>query len=119
MIPFSRQLLSLIDGFGIYGTYFHYGVVITLVGSAFIIFFYLLYKKRLDMDEEPKFQMMQESLLDDHFLALSELADRLECDEFIAIAMDEEIYGKDVALIKPEVVSQRGLLQTMQEDGEK
>jgi hypothetical protein len=34
--------------------------VISLVGSAFLIFLYLWKNKRLDIDEEPKFQMMQE-----------------------------------------------------------
>jgi hypothetical protein len=48
------------DGIGVYGNFLHYGLVITLVGSAFFIFLYLWKKKRLDMDEEPKFQMMQD-----------------------------------------------------------
>ena len=50
----------MIDGMGIYGHFLHYALVIALVGSAFLIFLYLWKKKRLDMDEEPKFQMMQE-----------------------------------------------------------
>jgi hypothetical protein len=51
---------AVIDGIGIYGNFLHYGLVITLVGSAFLIFLYLWKIKRLDIDEEPKFQMMQE-----------------------------------------------------------
>ena len=39
---------------------FHYALVIAFVGSAFLIFLYLWGKGRLDMDEGPKFQMMQE-----------------------------------------------------------
>lgn len=52
--------LAIIDGIGVYGNFLHYGLVISLVGSAFLIFLYLWKKKRLDLDEEPKFQMMQE-----------------------------------------------------------
>lgn len=54
------NLYAVIDGIGVYGNFFHYGIVISLVGSALFIFLYLWKKKRLDMDEEPKFQMMQE-----------------------------------------------------------
>lgn len=53
-------MIGVIDGFGIYGSYLHYGIVIALVGSAFLIFLSLWYRKRLDMDEEPKYQMMQD-----------------------------------------------------------
>jgi hypothetical protein len=51
---------AVIDAMGIYGNFFHYALIIALVGSAFMIFCYLWKKNRLDMDEEPKFQMMQE-----------------------------------------------------------
>lgn len=51
--------MSDLDSGGIYGAYLHYGLIILLVGSAFIMFFYLWYKGRLDMDEEPKLQMMK------------------------------------------------------------
>jgi hypothetical protein len=47
-----------IDGTGIYGELLHYSLIIALVGSAFLVFVYLLRKGRLDMDEEPKIQMM-------------------------------------------------------------
>lgn len=47
------------DPFGIYGTLFHYGLVFALVGSALVIFLYLWKKGKLDMDEQPKFQMME------------------------------------------------------------
>ena len=54
------NVLAVIDGIGVYGNFFHYALVIALVSSAFLIFLYLWRKKRLDMDEEPKFQMMQD-----------------------------------------------------------
>lgn len=48
------------DGIGIYGSLMHYGLVIAFAGSAFMVFLYLWRKGRLDMDEAPKIQMMQE-----------------------------------------------------------
>jgi hypothetical protein len=54
------NVCAIIDAMGVYGNFFHYAMVIGFVGSAFLIFFYLWKKKRLDMDEDPKFQMMQE-----------------------------------------------------------
>lgn len=54
------KICAVIDAMGVYGSVFHYAMVITFVGSAFIIFCYLWKKNRLDMDEDPKFQMMQE-----------------------------------------------------------
>jgi hypothetical protein len=48
----------VIDSFGVYGNYFHYAIVVWMVGSAGLIFIYLWYKGRLDMDEGPKHQMM-------------------------------------------------------------
>lgn len=51
---------AIIDVMGIYGSLFHYALVIAFVGSAWIVFFTLWKKKRLDMDEEPKFQMLSE-----------------------------------------------------------
>jgi len=51
--------LSVIDGFGVYGNYLHFGMVIFFVGSAFLIFCYLWKKGKLDMDEEPKMQMLK------------------------------------------------------------
>lgn len=50
------------DQTGSFGTLLHYGMVIALVGSAFLVFIYLWRKGRLDMDEEPKFQMMEENV---------------------------------------------------------
>jgi hypothetical protein len=49
---------AVIDGFGIYGNLLHYAFVISLVGGAFIIFFYLWKSGRLGIDEEAKYQMM-------------------------------------------------------------
>ncbi|MCE2982472.1 MAG: hypothetical protein LW832_02785 [Parachlamydia sp.] len=48
------------DSFGIYGNYLHYAFVISMVGGAFLLFFQLWRKGRLDMDEEAKIQMMKE-----------------------------------------------------------
>lgn len=48
-----------LDSGGIYGAYLHYGLIIMMVGSAFIVFLYLFVRGRLDMDEEPKHQMMK------------------------------------------------------------
>jgi hypothetical protein len=53
------SLVAVIDGFGVYGHYLHYGCVILFVGGALIIFLYLWQKGRLDMDEEAKYQMMK------------------------------------------------------------
>jgi hypothetical protein len=52
--------LLIVDGAGLYGQLIHYSLVICFVGSAFLIFFYLWKKGKLDMDEEPKWQMMKE-----------------------------------------------------------
>lgn len=60
MTIYFAYICAVIDGIGVYGNFFHYAIVISLVGSAFFIFLYLWRKKRLDMDEEPKFQMMRE-----------------------------------------------------------
>lgn len=46
------------DSFGITGMALSYAVIFCLSGSAFLLFFYLWYKGRLDMDEEPKHEMM-------------------------------------------------------------
>lgn len=51
---------EVFDAMGIYGNFFHYALVIFLVGSAFLVFLYLWKKGRLNMDEEAKFQMMCE-----------------------------------------------------------
>lgn len=53
------NLIALIDGAGVYGTILHYALVIAFVGSAFLIFVCLWKKNRLDMDEEPKYTMME------------------------------------------------------------
>jgi hypothetical protein len=48
------------DASGVYGIIMHYSLVLTLVASAFLAFLYFWRKGRLDMDEEPKIQMMQD-----------------------------------------------------------
>lgn len=52
--------VCVIDPMGVYGNYFHYGLVISIVGSAFLVFLYLWKKKCLHMDEEAKYQMLRE-----------------------------------------------------------
>jgi hypothetical protein len=47
------------DSSGIYGGIMHYALVFALVGSALLAFIYFWSKGRLDMDEEPKMQMMR------------------------------------------------------------
>jgi hypothetical protein len=47
-----------LDSAGVYGAVLQFTLVAALVGSAFLVFLYLWYKNRLDMDEEPKFRMM-------------------------------------------------------------
>lgn len=54
------------DGGGIYGQMLHYSLVFAIVGSTFLIFFYLWRKGRLDMDEEAKWQMMKEEERQSH-----------------------------------------------------
>lgn len=49
---------KLFDAAGALGGYLSYSLTIAIVGSAFILFIYLWSKGRLDMDEEPKIQMM-------------------------------------------------------------
>lgn len=67
--PFANILSLDIDPSGIYGGILHYGLIIFLVGSAFLIFLYCWLKGRLDMDEEPKMQMMRSEeiiVVEDH-----------------------------------------------------
>lgn len=54
-----NQVSHFVDGAGIYGTILHYALVIAFVGSAFLVFLYCWYTGKLNMDEEPKYQMMQ------------------------------------------------------------
>lgn len=51
---------SITDEMGIYGSLLHYAFIIAFVGGAFLIFLYLWRKGRLDMDEEPKYDMMED-----------------------------------------------------------
>ena len=48
------------DSLGIQGSVFHYAMILAMVGGAFLIFLSLWRKGRLDMDEEPKIQMMND-----------------------------------------------------------
>ncbi len=54
------KFLAVLDGFGVYGTYYHYSMVLAFVGSALLIFLYLKRKGLLNMDEEPKYLLLKE-----------------------------------------------------------
>lgn len=54
-----RQLLAVMDGEGVYGTFLTYGLTAAFAGGALIMFLYCWWKGRLDMDEGPKLQMMR------------------------------------------------------------
>lgn len=65
---FSRLILAFMadhDTSGVYGGIFHYTLVFALVGGAFLSFLYFWSKGRLDMDEEPKLQMMRDEEKED------------------------------------------------------
>lgn len=49
-----------LDSFGIYGMVINYTLLFIYTGGALILFLYFWWNKRLDMDEEPKLQMMKE-----------------------------------------------------------
>lgn len=49
-----------LDSFGIYGMVLHYATVFFFVGTALLAFLYFWKNKSLDMDESPKFQMLQD-----------------------------------------------------------
>lgn len=48
------------DSFGIQGMVASYALIFFFIGIAFIFFLYLWWKGRLDMDEEPKHQMLEQ-----------------------------------------------------------
>lgn len=60
MIYLLADLSTELDWSGIYGGIFHYAMIIAFAGSALLAFLYFWYKGRLDMDEEPKLQMMRD-----------------------------------------------------------
>lgn len=59
-LSLASGLVGERDSSGIYGGIMHYALVIALVGSAMLAFIYFWSKGRLDMDEEPKIQMMND-----------------------------------------------------------
>lgn len=52
--------MNKLDGWGIYGMALDYAVIALFTLSALLAFIYFWRKGRLDMDEEPKMQMMEE-----------------------------------------------------------
>jgi hypothetical protein len=61
LIPIAFGIASERDTSGIYGGIYSYAFILALVGAAFLAFIYFWSKGRLDMDEEPKMQMMREN----------------------------------------------------------
>lgn len=59
------DLASERDWSGIYGGILHYGLIIAFTGSALLAFLYFWSKGRLDIDEEPKYQMMKDDEQED------------------------------------------------------
>lgn len=59
-VKLSVALVPERDTSGVFGGIFHYALVFALVGSAFLSFIYFWSKGKLDLDEEPKMQMMRE-----------------------------------------------------------
>lgn len=57
---------AFIDGGGVYGNALHYAMVVFFAGTSLILFVYLWTKGKLDMDEAPKFQMLEETDLSTH-----------------------------------------------------
>lgn len=52
----------MMDSFGVYGMAADYAVIFLFTGGALIGFLYFWGRGRLDMDEEPKFEMMKEDI---------------------------------------------------------
>ena len=50
----------MLDSVGIYGFVLHYSLLFAFFGAAMIAFIYLWKKKRLDMDETPKYTLFEE-----------------------------------------------------------
>lgn len=50
----------MIDGIGVHGFVLHYALLFAFFGSSLIVFLYLWKKKRLDMDEKPKYSLFDE-----------------------------------------------------------
>ena len=50
----------MIDGEGVYGFALHYTLLFAMFGGSLMVFLYLWRKKRLDMDEEPKYTLFFE-----------------------------------------------------------
>lgn len=59
---FVAEILNpeMIDQRGVYGSIFEYAVTILFMGGAILAFLYFWRKGRLDMDEDPKIQMMKD-----------------------------------------------------------
>lgn len=47
------------DGIGVYGSIFNYSFLTALFGSTLLVFIYLWRKGLLNMNEDPKYDMME------------------------------------------------------------
>jgi hypothetical protein len=58
LIDLIAESGRVLDGGGVYGHFLHYGMVFFFGSSAALIFFYFWRKGELDMNEDPKYQML-------------------------------------------------------------
>lgn len=54
------KIFEGVDGCGVCGSILHYTLFFFLMGSSLLAFFYFWRRGRLDLDESPKYQMMQD-----------------------------------------------------------
>lgn len=54
-------LVSGYDTNGVYGSILHYALVIAISGASLLAFIYFWCKGKLDMDEGPKYQMLNDT----------------------------------------------------------
>jgi hypothetical protein len=55
-------LVAVLDGQGMYGALLTYGLTWALMGSSILVFLVLWRRGKLDMDESPKYQMMDQDI---------------------------------------------------------
>ncbi|MBB64397.1 MAG: hypothetical protein CMO81_04980 [Waddliaceae bacterium] len=53
------SVIDVSDVTGFSGAILHFSLLLALVGSTLLVFLYLWKNKRLDMDEDPKYQMLR------------------------------------------------------------
>jgi len=55
----TTAIAAVSEGAGFYGRLANTVTAVAFTGSAVLLFIYLWYRGRLDMDEKPKWQMME------------------------------------------------------------